>query len=397
MNKTQTPATTTTCPACGLLCDDIDTSHLDNNTCAKSVAFFTQKNAITSPQIAGKPVTLTQAIAKAAEILKQTYQPLFSGLSTDVIGFRAVFKLAEKTNGILKHMNATSSQRNLNVLQSTGWQTTTLTEVKNRADLIVCIGTDVVSHNPRFFERNVKVDGMFVSAMQREIVFIGQNNPKIDALEGASLLSCSADDLPAITSALRALVQNKPLNAPNIGNIRLADLKGLVDKLKQAKYAVLVWIAKDLDFKFAELTIQNITQTVATLNETIRAGGLALGGSDGDTSANYANAWLSGYALKDSDTAHDAEVFINSFSPSKGLPKTDLPLIVIGNGNLQDVNQQGADTQIPDVFIPIATPGLDCGGTLFRVDSSVVLPLKKVRETDLPTLSDVVQQIQALL
>jgi formylmethanofuran dehydrogenase subunit B len=51
----------------------------------------------------------------------------------------------------------------------------------------------------------------------------------------------------------------------------------------------------------------------------------------------------------------------------------------------------------PDVFIPIATPGLDCSGTLFRVDSSVVLPLKKVRENDLPTLADVAKQIEALL
>jgi formylmethanofuran dehydrogenase subunit B len=135
----------------------------------------------------------------------------------------------------------------------------------------------------------------------------------------------------------------------------------------------------------------NITQTVAALNETTRAGGLALGGSDGDTSANYANTWLSGYALNDSEAAHDAVVFINSFSPSKAAPKTNLPLIVLGNCNLQFADQ------IPDVFIPIATPGLDCSGTLFRVDSSVVLPLKKLHENELPLLADVAKQIEALL
>ena len=393
MNKpTQTLAMTATCPACGLLCDDIDTSQLGNKTCAKSVAFFTQKNSEAMPHILGKPATLAEAIAKVAALLSNAKQPLFSGLSTDVTGFRAVFDLAQKTNGTLKHMNAASSQRNLNVLQSTGWQTTTLTEVKNRADVIVCIGTDVVSHNPRFFERNVNVDGMFVSANQREIVFIGENIQTEDAPKGAWILGCRADDLPSITAALRALVQGKPLHAPDIGGISLADLTALADKLKQAKYAVLAWIAKDLDFKFSELTIQNITQTVATLNETTRAGGLALGGSDGDTSANYANTWLSGYALNDADAAHDAVVFINSFSPGKEIPKTDLPLIVLGNGNLQ-----AASVQPPDVFIPVATPGLDCGGTLFRVDSSVVLPLKKVRESNLPTLADVVKQIEALL
>jgi formylmethanofuran dehydrogenase subunit B len=51
----------------------------------------------------------------------------------------------------------------------------------------------------------------------------------------------------------------------------------------------------------------------------------------------------------------------------------------------------------PDVFIPIATPGLDCGGTLFRVDSSVVLPLKKVRDTSLPTLAQVLKMVKEAL
>jgi formylmethanofuran dehydrogenase subunit B len=388
-------ATTATCPACGLLCDDIDNNLFNTNKCEKSVAFFSQKSVDASPQIAGNPSTLAEAVARATEILKKSKQPLLSGLSTDVAGFRAVFELAQKTHGTLKHMNAASSQRNLNVLQSTGWQTTTLTEVKNRADLIVCIGTDVVSHNPRFFERNVDCDGMFISAKNRQLIFVGNapsnDHIKSNALKAAWVLPCSADDLPSATGALRALVQNKPLNTPNIGGISLADLTTLADKLKQAKYAVMVWIAKDLDFKFADLTIQNITQTVAALNETTRAGGLALGGSDGDTSANYANTWLSGYALNDSEAAHDAVVFINSFSPSKAAPKTNLPLIVLGNCNLQFADQ------IPDVFIPIATPGLDCSGTLFRVDSSVVLPLKKLHENELPLLADVAKQIEALL
>ena len=126
MTKQNTdPVTTATCPACGLLCDDIDLSKLNINYCTKSVAFFSQKNIETTPQIAGKAVTLKEAVAKVAEILSQAKQPLFSGLSIDVTGFRVVFNLAQKTNGTLKHMNAASSQRNLKVLQSTGWQTTT--------------------------------------------------------------------------------------------------------------------------------------------------------------------------------------------------------------------------------------------------------------------------------
>ncbi len=412
MNYSNTlQAINATCPACGLLCDDVLLENKNNQilissnsgarNCVRSVAFFEQKFSEATPLIAGKRATLTQAIAKVAEILKLTKQPLFSGLSTDVTGFRAVFDLAQKTNGHLTHINAKSLQRNLSVLQSTGWQTTTMTEVKNRADVIVCIGTDVVSHNPRFFERVVwPKDAMFVDSQTREVIYIGENldtkagiSPKGNTQsKHPSLLACRADALAEVTGALRALVLGKSLNTPNIAGISLSDLTALADKLKQAKYAVLIWIAKDLDFPYAELTIQNITQTVATLNEKTRAGGLALGGSDGDTTANYANTWLSGLALNDKAAAHDAVIWVNSFSPNKHAPETNLPFIVLGNSNIEFAN-----TRTPDVFIPIATPGLDCSGTLFRVDSSVVLPLKKVRENSLPTLAQVISQIEAAL
>jgi formylmethanofuran dehydrogenase subunit B len=395
-----------TCTACGLLCDDVLVENKNNkievskNGCAKSITFFEQKLGEIAPKIAGKPATLVQAVAQAARILKQAKRPLFAGLSTDVAGFRALFNLAQKSNATLQHMNTTSTQRNLAVLQSTGWQTTTLTEVKNRADVIVCIGTDVVTDNPRFFERivwlknNKKSNSMFTDASAREIIYIGEN---LDTKAGISpsgrhpsLLACKASDLPEITAVLRALVLDKPLKTNKVADIKTEEIQAIADKLKQAKYAVFVWVAKDLDFPHAELTIQNITQTVAVLNQTTRASGLMLGGSDGDTTANYANTWLSGLTLNNNQTEHDLTLWVNSFNAEKLPANNHLPLIILGNANTKFKTE-------PEVFIPIATPGLDCGGTLFRVDSSVVLPLKKCRENKLPTLSEVVSQIEAQL
>ena len=407
LNTAQITATcVATCPGCGLLCDDIvleNTNHklkVVSPNCAKTVAFFEQGLGENTPKIAGKSATLAEAVAKAAEILKHAKQPLFSGLSTDVAGFRVLFNLAQKTNAILQHMNAQSMARNLKVLQSTGWQTTTLTEVKNRADVIVCFG-DIATHHPRFFERFVDVDGLFVTAKNRQIIFIydAVNKGAIKSnatglkhssasLQAAWIFPCRADDLPSITMALRVLVAGKALKATEIAGIKVSDLQTVADKLKQAKYAVLTWVAKDLDFPHAELTIQNITETVTNLNKTTRAAALPLGGSDGDTSANNAHTWLSGLTLNDEHTEHDLMIWVNSFSTEKKPPQTDKPLIIFGNSNI--------DCKA-DVFIPIATPGLDCSGTLFRVDSSVILPLKKVRENNLPTLSEVVNEIEKLL
>lgn len=397
--------TVATCPACGLLCDDIlienKQSRLKvlNTNCPKSIQFFEQTLGENTPKIKGEPVTLQQAISHAATLLKASKKPLFAGLSTDVQGFRAIYSLAQKTNGHLQHLNSESMARNMAVLQSTGWQMTTLTEVKNRGDVLVCIGTDIVSHNTRFFERfmwlSQESSAMFTHARKREVIYIGENlnTHAVVSPDGKQPISinCSQSDLPEILAVLRALVAGKKLKAQTVAGIQVSDLMVITDKLKQAKYAVLAWIAKDLDYPHAELAIQTITETVALLNnQTGRAAGLSLGGSDGDTSANNANTWLSGYSLNNTKPEHDALVWINSFSAKKLAPITDKPLIVLGNANTPF-------EQIPDVFIPIATPGLDCSGTLFRVDSAVILPLKKLRENNLPTLNEVANQIEALL
>ncbi len=394
-----------TCPACGLLCDDVVVSVTpplngqvaSTSTCSKSIAFFSQASLDTSPRILGKSVTLAEAMAEVATILKNSKQPLLAGFSTDIAGFRAAHRFAEKTNAGLAHMNATTTWRNLKVLQSTGWQTTTLTEVKNRADVIVCIGTDVVQHNPRFFERVVWTkEAMFVDPQARDIIYLGGQG--LDTSYGVSpsgkqpsILPCAPAQLPELTAALHALVNGKVLKSNQVAGVPMADLASVAERLKQAKYAVLVWIAKDMDFAHAELAIQQITQTVVTLNETTRAGGLALGGSDGDTTVNYAHTWLNGLAIQQETLpVHDALIWVNSFSPDKPLPKTAKPLIVLGHPAIKFEVE-------PEVFIPIATPGLDCDGTLFRVDSSVVLPLKQVRERNVPTLAQVLVQVEDLL
>jgi formylmethanofuran dehydrogenase subunit B len=386
-----------TCPACGLLCDDIVVGDITKNSCAKSVKFFTQTPTQSTPSIGGKPASMAQAVARVVELLRHAKQPLLAGLSTDLAGFRAAYQLAEKTKATLAHMNATTTWRNVKVLQSTGWQTTTLTEVKNRADVIVCIGTDVVSYNPRFFERNVWVkEAMFTDAQARDIIYLGGQG--LDVKAGVSpngtlptVMPCDMSLLPEVVAALHALVAGKPIKAESVAGIAMTDLAAVADKLKQAKYAVMIWIAKDLDFPHAELTIQQITQTVVVLNETTRAGALALGGSDGDTTVNYAHTWLSGVAIDEQALPiHDTLIWVNSFSPDKPAPNSNAPTIVLGNAGM-------SFERAPEVFIPIATPGLDCNGTLFRVDSSVVLPLKKVRESDLPALAQVLAMVEEAL
>jgi formylmethanofuran dehydrogenase subunit B len=253
-----------------------------------------------------------------------------------------------------------------------------------------------VTHNPRFFERFVWVkDAMFTDPNARKIVYLG--GEKLDTIhgrEGAWILPSRAADLPDILAALNALLLNKLLKADSVAGIAMADLQKLAETLKQAKYAVLTWAAKDLDFPHASLTVQQITNIVGTLNQSTRAAGLPLGGSNGDYSINNVHAWQTGKVLPDlQDAKPDAQVWVNSFNAEAPPSFSKVPTIVLGNTNTPKMPWFSH----ADVFIPVATPGLDCGGTMMRVDSSISLPLKQVRDSNLPTLADVVRKLESEL
>lgn len=387
------------CPACGLLCDDIsgDAIARQQFSCGKAAKFYARVSTGAQPQIAGRAASLTNAVTAAVAVLKQANTPLVAGSSTDVHGARALVRLAQHTGAAMTHMNASSTLRNMKVLQHRGWQTTTLTEVRNRADVILMIGTDVVTHNTRFFDRVVWVDdAMFTDPAARKIIYLGGD--KLSTKPGISpdgrapeVIACAAEHLPEVVATLRALVMDKPVTAASVAGIAVSTLKTLADTLKAAKYATLVWVSKDLHYDHAELTIENITETVVALNQKSRAMGLSMGGSDGDTSVNYAHTWLNGVIIDAPEwESHDAVVWVNSYSPDAMPPAGTGPVIVLGAPDSQfDVT--------PAVFIPVATPGLDCNGQQFRVDGSVTLPLTAAKPSDLPTLSQVVALIEAQL
>lgn len=424
-SQTDTNSTThehVTCPACGLLCDDLSVSkntsgmlEVSPNTCAKSVQFFERPLADASPRIAGKPATLDEAVAKATQILKQANQPLIAGLGTEVQGMRAVMQLADRTGATLDHMNSYSSMRNTLVVQNSGWMVTTLTEVRNRVDLLLVIGTDIVSYNPRFFERIIwNSETMFdQDTSKREVVYLGGRG--LDTSHGISpagvkptVLECDIAQLPQVTAALRALVAGKQLQADNIAGIPAAELAKLAERLHAAKYSVVSWISSAFDFPQAELTVQNITETVIKLNEKTRSSGLPLGGSEGDYSVNQTSTWISGFPVRNSlqrgfpeydpwqfDATRmldkgeaDALLWISSFHPEKTPPASTAPTIVIGHAAMQFEHE-------PDVFIPVGVPGIDHAGTMFRIDSSVTLPLAGLRTSALPSLAAVINAIEA--
>jgi len=411
-----------TCPFCGMLCDDLEIERSDStlkvrkNGCGKAIAGFERRLPKSSPSIRGKDVELSAAIQKAAALIGQAKCPLYGGLATDVEGMRAVMALAERSGGIVDHALSEAQYRNFKVLQTTGWMTCTLTETRNRADLIIVVGSDIHELHPRFFERIVSPpDSMFdVTPPKRTVVFIGKGPDHSDADEPrigeVVTLPCEIDRAGEVLGVLRARLRGFRVRPLDLDGISPADIDSLADRCRQAKYGVIVWAPPSLNFPHAELTVDQISGLVKDLNQSARFAGLSLGGAEGAVTAGAVCAWQSGYPLRTSyasgapdydpyrysisrmlaDGEGDLLIWTASFSPDLAPPATDVPTIVLGAPGLKL-------PQPATVSIPVGTPGVDHAGRLVRVDNVVSLPLKNLARSALPRVADVLAAVEAAL
>ena len=408
-------------PFCGIGTDDLSlqveglTVKVSANGCAVNTPAFELPITDTLARVAGNTVSLETAVSKAAEILRNTNQPVFGGCATDVNGMRALLSLADRSGAILDNLAFNNARRNLLAMQDSGWMNTTLAELKNRCDLLLIVGTDLEGFAPRFFERYLWNDAMFVEEVdKREIIYLGKtpsgNASTSPSGRKASVLACADVDLPEVTAVLYALLKGKTLQAQTVAGLAISDLQAIVDKLKAAQYGVITWGAAALCFDQAELTVQSLCGIVKEINlQGSRCSGFPLGGREGDQTANQVCGWTTGYparvnfargypeydpylfetqVLLDNDEA-DALFWVQSFNTTPP-PLTELPTVVLGRSGMQFSKE-------PDVFVPIATPGLDHAGHAYRLDNVVAIRLKKIRDSGLPSTAEVLTAIEQKL
>ncbi|MDH3559443.1 MAG: formylmethanofuran dehydrogenase subunit B [Gammaproteobacteria bacterium] len=412
------------CPFCGLCCDDLTIKSeperltVEANGCPLSERGFSQSPATGGsnhqPRIQGHACSLNEAVDHAADLLGNARLPLFGGLGTDVAGARAVLSLADRAGAVLDHMNSESMLRNLLAVQDSGWMTATLGVVRNRVDLLMIFGSAIEKHAPRFYERFFNnAESMFgQDTSARELIIIGSSADAPTAHGDARITSipCPTDRLGDIAMTLRALLQGRPLQAENVAGIPVAQLREIVTRLADAHYGVIAWATDELDFPHAELAVQAFSGLVKDLNITTRCSGMPLGGNNGDYTFSQVATWQAGFPtrislasgcphfdpiqynwerLLESDEA-DLLLWISAFDTQRTPPSGNTPGIVLGRAGMQCEIE-------PEVFIPVATPGIDHAGHVYRCDIVVAIPLCSVRDSDLPEVSMVLNAISERL
>ncbi len=413
----QTPIThgDVACPFCGLLCDDliVRTDRLQltplANACPKALTAYAAAAPVGQALVNGKSATLDQAMQHALHLLQKSRRPFLAGLGTDVAGLRATLALAEKCHAMVDHLHSAGANLNLRVLQSRGWQTTTFSEVRNRADLVVLVGVDLNSNYQNFMRRCLAPADALQPARRaaRRVIYLGPvaQAPRDAAGLPVEIIACTAAELTSTVRALQGLLAGQTLNLAR--SKRRTELLALAEQIKGADYTVLVWASGQLPASDGDLTISAVCELVADINRTRRAAGLALGGDDGAQSAVAVSSWLTGfpsgvsfaggqlqYAPATFNTARivaddlaDLVLFISSFSRREP-PATQLPTIVLAPPGFK-----GATAV--DVYLPVGVPGLDHAGQLVRADGVVTLPLKQLRVSTLPSTAELLLRLSA--
>ncbi|MBX6323082.1 MAG: formylmethanofuran dehydrogenase, partial [Rhodospirillaceae bacterium] len=128
------------CPFCALACDDLtievrgDALQVVEAGCALSRRRFAATGAAApAPPVGGPAVAMPAAVARAAEILENARAPVFVVVA-DVAGARAALALADRVGAAIDHPGSEALFRHLRAVQDAGALTTTLSEVRRRAD-----------------------------------------------------------------------------------------------------------------------------------------------------------------------------------------------------------------------------------------------------------------------
>lgn len=411
-----------TCPFCPLACDHLGVQVADGgqlmlqgSMCERaSQALAACAASGAAPTIDGQAASLNAAIDAAAARLVASRQPLFAGLGTDVAGARALYPLACATGAVVDSAGSDALMHGLRALQDRGQFTTTLAEVRTRADVIVFVGGLPTAVAPLIGERLGIGD---VQVAQRHVVVIGPEGGDEATLAGWAGAGITTEvialqgDLFDTVSLLDALVARRPAVANASQETVPAALRALAERLHAASYGVLIGAPPRLPAQGA-LIVEVVHRIVGELNRKTRAAALWIGGGNGVATANQVFAWLSGVPMRSragprgleheplrfgttrllSQGAVDALLWVASFDAESVPPDTALPTIVLGHPALASrCSQPGT------VFIPVTTPGIGSAGHVFRTDGTVLMPLHAVRSDGLPTVAEVAKRLlQAL-
>ena len=403
------------CSGCSLLCDDIivrsDGLFVDEviGACLKGKERFDQitaKNRILTPLISEngelKKISLEGAINQASKILNNSKNAILYGFSN--VTCEAQLKgieLAKLINGFIDSNSTICQGKVLNAAKNTGITLTTITEIINKADLLIIWGANAAESIPRLLSKVLFSRGKF-RMTGREIRTLIIIDPVKTASFGVmgvrdvALRIETTKDLDLIRALKEECCSADSIPEEGVAGLDKDDMKRILLNLTGTENGVIIIGQGLLKPQAKTNIIEELLELVQMINlkqEKGRMSVLMVGGHYNMAGfehtalsicgKNHSLQFSNNKLLESQDTIiskikkNDFDCsFIVGTDPISHLPYqlsknlASKPIILIDN-------KRSATSEIADIIIPSAISGIESGGLAFRIDH-VPIELKKI-------------------
>jgi len=406
------------CTRCGEVCDylkiELDGNKIVRNSggCSKSNSNFLNyhKNRILKPYIrkGSKLVeaTLDEALDETANILVNSKYPLIYGLATtsnEVI--EEAMKLAELVRGVVDNTSVFCHGPTTLASQEVGGVYTTFGTAVNLADLLIFWGSNPVNSHTNHMTRIVTAKGVYINGRkERKVVTIDVRRTELADLADLFIRVEPGRDLELIT-ALRMAVNELEIETDKVAGVPREDIYKLADMMQTAKYGVIFHGLGLTETGAEHRNVQELFKLVQDLNEWTKFSAIPMRGHGNVSGSNEVTLWSTGFPyavdfargfprmyvgmttatdlLMNGDV--DAALIVGT-DPATSFPRkasehlSKIPVIVIDP-------KWSLTTAFADVIIPSGLIGIECEGSVYRMDK-VPIKLKKILDPPPGVLCD---------
>lgn len=423
-----------TCTFCGCVCDDMEL-HVDlnekkitkaKNACILGRAWFAEHTIDeTAPaaMIDGKEVTVEEAIEEAAQTLANAKFPITYGLSdTTCEAQRQAVAISDIIKGNIDTTTSVCHGPSGLAFQGVGESTSTLGEVKNRADLVIYWGGNPAESHPRHFGRYaVTPKGMFTprGKKDRTVVLVDVRKTKSSPVADILIKPKIGKDFEVLW-ALRALVKGKTISADieDETGVPLEQLEDLVERMKNCRFGA-IFFGMGLTMSRGRHFNSGALLALATdLNEFTHFVAKPVRGHGNVTGADNVVSWQTGYpfgvnfsrgyprfnpgeftTVDTLSNEHADAAMIIASDPASNFPKKaiehlkSIPVICLDT-------KETETSKDAHVAFRTSTYGINTSGTVYRMDD-VPITLRPAFESPFPDdeliLKGIKQRVQQLM
>jgi formylmethanofuran dehydrogenase subunit B len=414
-----------TCTYCGCLCDDItltvegDRITGAENACILGKSWFFNHHLTGAPAclIDGLPASVDDGVARAAQILAHARYPIIYGLSdTTSEAQRVAVSIADWIGGCVDTTTSLCHGPSGIAFQDVGEVTCTLGEIRNRGDLIIFWGSNPAESHPRFFSKySLTPKGMYVPRGREDRYCVLVDVRKTESAREADqfIPIRPGKDFEALW-ALRALSKGIELDAAEIEaetGVPLATWQGLMDRMKQAKYGVILFGMDIMMSRGKHLNSYALLSLARDMNVHTRFVCKPMRGHGNVTGADNVVTWRTGYPFAVNLARGYPRFNPGEYSTADTLARGEADAaLIVASDPMSDFSRAARDhlARIPSIVIDprdsptasaatvvfhTATYGINTPGTVYRMDD-VPIPLRPALDSPLPTDEHVLREIE---